>query len=125
MSASIKYDGTVTCAIRVTDLERSKQWYQHVLGFKFLYQVDEIGWCELATAIDGLTVGLSQVEKVGGEGNAIPTFGVVDLDAARSAMERKDVAFDGPTQTIEGMVKLATFFDPDRNAFMLAQDLRS
>jgi len=125
MPTSPNYDGTLTCAVRVTDLERSKQWYQDVLGFTFLYQVDEIGWCELATNIQGVNVGLPQVEKAGGEGNAIPTFGVADLDGARTEMEAGDVAFDGPTQTIDGMVKLATFFDPDRNAFMLAQDLRA
>jgi predicted enzyme related to lactoylglutathione lyase len=125
MPAAIEYDGNLTCALRVTDLERSKLWFQDVLGFTFLYQVDEIGWCELATEQPGVTVGLSQVERAGGEGNAILTFGVKNLDAARAELETKSVAFDGPTQTIEGMVKLATFFDPDRNAFMLAQDLRS
>ena len=39
----------------------------------------------------------------------------VDLDAARDALESKGVEFDGDTRTIEGMVKLATFFDPDGN----------
>ena len=31
--------------------------------------------------------------------------------------------FDGDTDVIEGMVKTATFYDPDGNALMLAQDL--
>ena len=31
--------------------------------------------------------------------------------------------FDGETNEIEGMVKLATFYDPDGNSFMLAQSL--
>lgn len=31
--------------------------------------------------------------------------------------------FDGPTQTIPGMVKLATLFDPDGNTLMLFQSL--
>ena len=30
---------------------------------------------------------------------------------------------DGETDTIEGMVSTATFYDPDGNALMLAQDL--
>ena len=33
------------------------------------------------------------------------------------------VRFDRPTRTIEGMVKLAKFFDPDGNRFMLYQSL--
>jgi hypothetical protein len=49
---------------------------------------------------------------------------VKDIDAARSQMERKKVRFDGPTQEIPGMVKLATFFDPDGNAHMLYQSLQ-
>ena len=31
--------------------------------------------------------------------------------------------FDGPTQEIPEMVKLATFYDPDGNKLMLYQDL--
>jgi hypothetical protein len=33
------------------------------------------------------------------------------------------VRFDGETREIEGMVRLATFYDPDGNTFMLAQRL--
>ena len=36
---------------------------------------------------------------------------------------RVGVKFDGATETIEGMVSTATFYDPDGNALMLAQDL--
>lgn len=125
MATELGFDGGLTCSLKVTDLERSKKWYQEVLGFKFLYQVDEIGWCELATPVARVNVGLSQVEKAGGEGNAILTFGVKDVDVTRSKLEAKDVRFDGATQTIEGMVKLATFYDPDENALMLYEDLQS
>ena len=50
-------------------------------------------------------------------------FGVTDIDAARTEMEGKAVRFDGETQVIPGMVKLATFFDPDGNSYMLSQSL--
>lgn len=56
-------------------------------------------------------------------GNCVPVFGVSDLDAARQHMEQADIRFDGATETVEGMVKTATFSDPDGNALMLAQDL--
>jgi len=125
MTAELGYDGALTCSLKVTDLERSKKWYQEILGFKFLYQVDEIGWCELSTPVARVNVGLSQVEKAGGSGGAILTFGVKNADAARQKLEKKDVRFDGPTMTIEGMVKLATFYDPDENALMLFEDLQS
>jgi len=83
-----------------------------------------MGWCELATNIDRVNIGLSQVEDAGGKGGATLTFGVNDIDTARKELEGKNVRFDGPTRTIEGMVKLATFFDPDNNALMLYQELR-
>ena len=50
-------------------------------------------------------------------------FGVADIDAARVELEAKGVVFDGDTRELPGMVKLATFFDPDGNRYMLAQSL--
>ena len=123
--SSIQYAGDVTVAIQVSNIDASIAWYQDVLGLNLLYKVDEIGWCELATKTEGLQIGLSQVENAKGSVGCVPTFGVVDIDAARSLMESNDVRFDGPTQTIDGLVKLATFFDPDSNPFMLAQSLQT
>lgn len=123
--SSIQYAGDVTVAIQVSNIDASIAWYQDVLSLDLLYKVDEIGWCELATKTEGLQIGLSQVENAKGSAGCVPTFGVVDIDAARSLMESKDVRFDGPTQTIDGLVKLATFFDPDSNPFMLAQSLQT
>ncbi len=124
MASPLHYDGGLTCSLNVIDLKRSIAWYQDVLGFKLLYQVDEMGWCEMATEVARVNVGLSQVEKAGGKGGATLTFGVADIDAARKIAESKGVRFDGATQTIEGMVRLATFFDPDGNALMFYQDLQ-
>lgn len=84
-------------------------------------RVEELGWCELGTETPRVNVGLSQVDKGGG---ATLTFGVIDIDAARRLLEGKDVRFDGSTRTYEGMVRLATFYDPDQNVLMLYQDLQ-
>ncbi len=54
--------------------------------------------------------------------NAQPALMATSLAAFR-ALEAEGVRFDGPTETIEGMVSTATFYDPDNNALMLAQDL--
>jgi len=56
-------------------------------------------------------------------GNTVPVFGVADIQEARGSLEAAGVKFDGDTETIEGMVSTATFYDPDGNALMLAQDL--
>jgi predicted enzyme related to lactoylglutathione lyase len=123
MGSAIGWDGGLTAAIGVSDLAKSMAWYRDVLGFKVLYEMKEIGWGELASPVARVNVGLSQREKVAVGGGAVLTFGVKDIDAARSALESKKVRFEGPTQTIPGMVRLATFFDEDGNALMLYQDL--
>jgi catechol 2,3-dioxygenase-like lactoylglutathione lyase family enzyme len=120
---SIKYKGDLTCAMSVSDLNKSIAWFNDTLGFEVLYKLDDMGWCEMKTAVPQVTVGLSQVEKPEVKGGATLVFGVKDIDISRAALEKKSVRFDGPTQTIEGMVKLATFFDLDGNKFMFSQSL--
>ena len=123
MASSLGYDGNISAALNVSDLDKSIAWYQAVLGFELLYRVDDMGWCELKTETKGVNVGLSVREEIKQGGGATLTFGVKDVVAARARLEAKNVKFDGEIQTVEGMVSLATFFDPDGNQLMLAQDL--
>ncbi len=115
----------ITISLEVSDLERSKGWYQDVLGFRFLYEMPEIAWCELETPTKGVNIGLSKVEEVKRGGGLVPTFSVTDIEFTRTKLEAQHVRFDGPTTTMPGQVKLATFFDPDGHAFMLYQNLAS
>ena len=124
MASPLGYDGGLTVAFDVKDRQASVRWYQDVLGFKLLYEVAEMGWCELATEVPGVNVGLSEVEQPKVGHGPTPTFGVKDLDAARRLLEAQDVRFDGPNRVIEGMVKLATLYDPDGNTLMLYEDLQ-
>ena len=119
----VAYSGKLTAAISVTDLERSKQFFEQVLGFEAIYTLDDWGWCEMRTGVEGVTLGIGQAESVQPEGGATLTFGVADIDAARGWLEQNDVRFDGDTREIEGMVRLATFYDLDGNTFMLAEVL--
>jgi predicted enzyme related to lactoylglutathione lyase len=125
MTERFAYDGVMTCALSVTNLDKAVAWYQDTLAFELIYKLDEMGWAELKTPTKNVVLGLSQVEKVEKAGGATVVFGVLDIDEARSQLEARDVRFDGETQVIPEMVKLATFFDPDGNTFMLAQDLQS
>jgi predicted enzyme related to lactoylglutathione lyase len=121
----LNYDGGLTIAFDVADLKRSMAWYQEALGFKLLYHVEQMGWCELQTEVSGgkVNVGLSQVENPKVGAGPTPTFGVKDIAKARSLLEAKKVRFDGPTREYPGMVRLATFYDPDGNTLMLNQSL--
>lgn len=121
---AISYDGGLTCALAVRDLAASIAWYRDVLGMRLLYELKAMGWCELASPVARVNVGLSQVEKPEVKGGATLTWGVKDIAAARKQIEAKKVRFDGPTREIPGMVKLATFFDPDGNKMMLYEDLQ-
>lgn len=125
MSTKIEYDGVTTCALSVSNLEASLAWYQTHLGLELCFKVMEMGWAELQTPTANLTLGLSQVEKVEGKGGATVVFGVKDIDKVRAQLEAGQVQFDGDTMVIPEMTKLATFFDPDGNTLMLAQDLSS
>jgi predicted enzyme related to lactoylglutathione lyase len=113
----------IVISVNVSDLDRSIAWWGEMLGFEPTYVMKEYGWCELGTAIDGVGLGLGQVEDVKASGGVTPTFGVSDLDAARAHMESRGAKFDGDTYEIEGQVKLCTFYDPDANPFMLAEVL--
>ncbi|MFK7875576.1 MAG: VOC family protein [Paracoccaceae bacterium] len=120
--AHVSLDTTLTIAMSVTDRHASAAWYEAMLGFDTLYHEDDVGWSELQTKTPGVTIGLGEHTKPA-PGNCVPVFGTADLDTARQALEGAQVVFDGPTDVVDGMVKTATFYDPDGNALMLAQDL--
>jgi predicted enzyme related to lactoylglutathione lyase len=113
---------TINIALSVKDRHVSAKWYEEMLGFETLYHMDEAGWSEIQTNTKGVTIGLGEHTKPV-PGNCVPVFGIDDLDAARGKLEQAKVKFDGETDVVEGMVKTATFYDPDGNALMLAEDL--
>ncbi|MEM9967012.1 MAG: VOC family protein [Pseudomonadota bacterium] len=118
----VTLNDTITIALTVKDRRASAAWYKTMLGFEIVFQVDEAGWTELSTNVNGVTLGLGEGDPAA-HVSAVPVFGVGDLDSARHALEAAGVVFEGETLHVEGMVKLATFLDPDQNALTLAQDL--
>lgn len=118
----ISVDQTITIALSVKDRHASAKWYESKLGFEPLYHADDAGWSELRTNTPGVVIGLGEHTEPS-PGNCVPVFGIADLDSARQKLEQANVKFDGETDVVEGMVKTATFYDPDGNALMLAQDL--
>jgi catechol 2,3-dioxygenase-like lactoylglutathione lyase family enzyme len=119
-TAPIAYETTnLTISVNVSDLQRSIDWYRDALGFDVEYRLDEIGWAELTTPFGAVNVGLSQTEDQRA-GGTVPTFGVVDIDAARRHLESRGVKLD-EIFDVQGMVKLMGFYDPDGNPWMLAE----
>lgn len=120
----ISVEENITIAMSVKDRHASAKWYEDVLGFETMYHADDAGWSEVKTQTAGVTIGFGEHTKPV-PGNCVPVFGIGDLDASRKKMEAANIKFDGETDVVEGMVKTATFYDPDGNALMLAEDLSS
>ena len=119
---TITTNGAITIALSVKDRATSASWFKKHFGFEQIFAADEAGWTELATSTPGVTIGLGDAEEIKG-GNTMPVFGVDDFDKSRKALEEVGVKFDGDTIEVEGMVKVATFYDPDGNGLMIAEDL--
>ncbi|MCC7387757.1 MAG: VOC family protein [Phycisphaerales bacterium] len=119
---SMGFTGELTIATQVSDLDKALAWYHEMLGAEVLYKVPEMGWAEVTSPVARTAIGLSQVEKPKTTG-CVPVWAVADIDKARARLESRAVRFDGDTITVPGMVRLATFFDPDGNAWMLSQSL--
>ena len=120
---SLTYTPGMTASISVTNLDHSLAWYDHVLGFKLIFRIDEIGYCELSTGVPGVSVGLSQNEEVPHGGNATNVWGVEDIGEAKRHLDAHNVKQDGDIQEVPDMVKLLTFFDPDGNTMMFSETL--
>jgi catechol 2,3-dioxygenase-like lactoylglutathione lyase family enzyme len=124
LTTPFEYDRQLVISVNVSDFNKSVAWYRDALGFELTYALEQYGWGEMRTPWEGVYVGLSQTEELK-HGGTVPTFGVKDIDAGRKHLESLGTTFDGDTHEIEGMVKLATFYDPDGNAWMLAQSLET
>ena len=120
--STITLNDTINIALSVKNRTASAAWFKKHLGFEEIFSVDEAGWTELSTNTPGVTIGLGEAQDVK-FGNTMPVFGVDDFDKSREALEKAGVKFDGDTIEVEGMVKVAAFFDPDGNGLMIAEDL--
>jgi predicted enzyme related to lactoylglutathione lyase len=116
------YGGEVTISVAVKDMNVAIDWYTEAFGFELIYKLDDYGWCELQTPVKGVHVGLGQTtEKI--DAGTAPYFTVKDIEAAKAHLESAGATFEGDINVIEGMVKLASFKDPDGNPFGLAESL--
>ena len=122
LTTPFEYAHTMVISVNVSNFADAVAWYEQALGFELVYKLDQYGWGELRTPYGGITIGLGQTEELK-HGGTVPTFSVKDIDAARAHLESLGTKFDGDTYEIDGMVKLATFYDPDGNAWMLAEAL--
>ena len=105
-------------SVPVTDMARSVQFYGETLG---LEQVGEGGFPEFQLG-ENVSLYLIDPTNVGSEFNAPHSayiaLRVPDVQATRSELEEKGVAFAGDIHD-SGVCHMAFFHDPDGNALML------
>lgn len=118
---TIDFAGYAVVSLPVSNLDKSERWYADTLGLTTINKLDDPLWCEMKTAVDGLLVGLAEVDKVR-VGDAMLTLTVENLLAAREHLldKKSDVS---EIVTVDGVARMVTLLDPDGNALMLREQL--
>ena len=106
---------------QVADLDRAKKFYGEVLGLKQTIEIP--GWAEFSHSEGAASIGLNQMRENDDERGATVVLRVDDLARAQEDLANKDVKFEGEVEEIPGVVRIATFRDPDGNRLQLVQVL--
>jgi predicted enzyme related to lactoylglutathione lyase len=106
----------------VNDFEQAKKFYGSVLGLNKTLEIEQ--WAEFAGGEGQAAIGVSAgVASIPREPGATIVLRVDDIASERKRLESSGVKFDGKTEEIPGMVKLAAFRDPSGNRLQLCQVL--
>jgi CreA protein len=105
----------------VDDFESAKKFYGQVLGLKKTFEMQQ--WAEFAGAEGDGSIGIAANPHTGKEPGATVVLDVSDIERERRRLESAGVKFEGKTEEIPGIVRLATFRDPYGNRLQLAQAL--
>ncbi|MFZ0882001.1 MAG: VOC family protein [Candidatus Acidiferrales bacterium] len=105
----------------VDDFEGAKKFYGQVLGLKKTFEAQQ--WAEFAGGEGEESIGIAANPHAGKEPGATVVLDVNDIERERKRLESAGVKFEGKTEEIPGIVRLATFRDPDGNRLQLAQAL--
>ena len=105
----------------VDDFESAKKFYGQVLGLKKTFEAPQ--WAEFAGAEGQESIGIAANPHAGKQPGATVVLDVSDIEGERKRLESAGVKFEGKTEEIPGIVRLATFRDPHGNRLQLAQAL--
>lgn len=111
----------------VSDWQRAKRFYGETLGLPVAeFYGDEVGWMEFGPK-EGTHLSISlwsgdepMPARTGG--GAIVVFMVEDADETAKELRARGVKCN-PPETIPGMVRYASFFDPDGNELQIASSV--
>jgi len=103
----------------VEDIEKAKKFYGDVLGLKKTFEMS--GWVMFSHADDGPSIGLTEMPK-NGETGATVVLRVPDIEIAKKQLSDSGVTFDNQEE-VPGIVRLASFRDPEGNRLQIMQRL--
>ncbi len=111
--------------ITVSDIKKAKKFFTEVVGLELRCDTPEYGWIELAPKDGGSALGVGECNQqdspVQPGHNAIVTFTVDDIVAAKEEFTKKGVTLLGDIVEVPGHVKMLFFTDFDDNKFQIVQ----
>jgi predicted enzyme related to lactoylglutathione lyase len=99
----------------VSDIGRARNFYEGVLGMKVGAEYEGAPgkwWIEYD--VDGVTFAITNIGSRKGEGGALPTFEVADIEAAAATLRTAGAKFIGPVNKYP-RCRSFTVADPDGN----------
>jgi methylmalonyl-CoA/ethylmalonyl-CoA epimerase len=121
----VRFDCIGQIAITVTDLARSKSFYQDVLGMKFLFDAGNMAFFQCGQI--RLMIGTS--EKPVRPGGTILYFRVADIHLAYEALAAREVALLQKPHLVARMpdheLWMAFLKDPDGNVLGMMSEIAS
>jgi methylmalonyl-CoA/ethylmalonyl-CoA epimerase len=113
--SSVHFDKIGQIAISVSDLDRSKDFYQNTLGMKFLFGAGKMAFFQCGEV--RFMIGISE-ERVTPSGTIL-YFRVQDIQRTYAVLDEQDVVFTHPPHLVARMpdheLWMALFNDPDGN----------
>ena len=119
VQSSVNLDKVGQIAVTVSDLARSRDFYQKILGMKFLFDAGNMSFCQCGDI--RFMIGASQ-KPIAHSGTVI-YFSVEDIQRTHAALQEQGVAFLAPPHLVARMpdhdLWMAFLADPDENTLGL------
>ena len=112
----------VTIWYSVTSVETTLAFYTEKLGFTSEFHDVSSGMAVVQTNVKDCYIGLSESEAVVPSTSAT-VFEVANVEEAVQLLKQKGVSFVGGIETVPGVVKFATFSDPDGHSLELSESI--